>query len=108
MTMRNKKKSGLFKSLFLIGAITFSGCAQQRGVFEDYPVEYHPKHGWQSRTLTIYSKEKGYGRIVFRDDDNDGRFDEILLTGVRNGDSVEEYANLKSGQEIASGFLSEE
>lgn len=56
-------------------------------------------------SLHIYSKEKNGGEVIFSDNNQDGRFDNIELEDVRKGDPVEKYANLEIGQKILDEIL---
>lgn len=89
-----------------IGAliIGLSGCQGtiQRGTFEDYPFQYG--EGINYPTLLIYSRDKNGGYISFEDVNNDGRFDNVVLLGVKKGDPVEAYANLEAAQKIMSSL----
>ncbi len=96
-----KKHKLSFVGLALLALV---GCSPvRRGVFDSYPFQYQEKSS-SYPNLEIFSKEIGGGYVKFKDTNFDGRFDVIKLRHVKNGDLVEKYANLETGQRIAESF----
>jgi len=101
-------KANKLIALSFIGATALFGCRinQQRGIVENHQFEYSESRSVLGRpTLSIYSNEAYSSEVKFKDDNADGRFDNIALKDVRKGDPVEKYANLEVGQKILEEIL---
>ncbi|VVB82063.1 Uncharacterised protein [uncultured archaeon] len=95
-------------SLLILGTLGFSGCTSDvyNSTYLGHAVEFHQqkKEKDNANYLYIYSKEKNGGNILFEDDNQDGRFDQITLNYIKKGDEVEQYASLEMGQRIVNSI----
>ncbi|MDD5012684.1 MAG: hypothetical protein PHQ66_03525 [Candidatus Nanoarchaeia archaeon] len=103
------------QTLALLGILGLSGCKfpePSYGVYGGYPFRLQHYLGG-GKELTLYLNQKSAqcncsdnsSYIQFSDQDNDGRFDSIILNKIPKDDSIERFASLDAGQKILAPLL---